>query len=297
MSKTSSKNTAENGSCTKKIDLVMWTYNSAKTLPNTLSSIEKAIPPEYINKKIIVDGHSTDGTQDIGKKFGWIIVDAKELGIPNQANQALDSVETEVFASFEHDILLNPNWFHKVLKHLESDQTVAVAQGIRLTTNHVFKKIEEIGIERNIPYRSIDNNLYRTEVIKKLGGFNTDCLISCDWDLQERVQKSGYKWVTDKTVVSDHVWGNTSNIIKHFRELNKQDDPNNPPIMQVLLRFLYSPIRGVDISIKKKCPQAALIYPYWRFIHLKTTLTSTQKQRQHTNNIIQEKIATIPQTN
>jgi GT2 family glycosyltransferase len=277
--KNNSEDNAENASCIKKIDLVMWTLNSAKTLPFTLRSIENAIPKEYVNQRIMVDGFSVDGTQNIGKKFGWRVLDAEKVGIPYQANQALDNVETEIFASFEHDIILNPNWFHAVLRHLESDPSVAVAQGVRLTTNHVFKKIEEVCLERNIPYRSIDNNMYRTEVIKKLGGFDPRFLISCDWELQERVQKAGYKWISDKTVVSDHIRGDLWNITNHFWELSKLDDPNNPAISPVLARFLYSPIRGLDISIKKRCPHAALVYPYWRFIHLKAALASNKRAK------------------
>lgn len=284
------ENTAENACGIKKIDLVMWTLNSAKTLPHTLKSIDRVIPKEYVNKKIIVDGHSTDGTQKIGKQFGWTVIDAVNVGIPYQANQALDNVKTEIFASFEHDIILDIHWFNAVLKYLEFDPSVAVAQGVRLTTNPVFKKIEEVCIDRNIPYRSIDNNLYRTEIIKKLGGFDPRFLISCDWDLQERVQKAGYKWITDKTVISDHVRGSIRNITKHYYKLSRLDDPHNPPRLPVLLRFLYSPIRGLDISIRKRCPQAAVVYPYWRLIHLKAALTSTPKYRKYAHTTEQTKL-------
>ena len=139
MTESNSENTAENANGIKKIDLVMWTLNSAKTLPQTLKSIDKVIPKEYVNQKIIVDGHSTDGTQSIGKQFGWTVVDAVIVGIPYQANQALDNVKTELFASFEHDIILDAHWFNAVLKYVESDPSVAVAQGVRLTTNPIFK--------------------------------------------------------------------------------------------------------------------------------------------------------------
>jgi len=55
---------------TQKIDLVMWTFNSAKELPPTLMSIEKVIPKGQVNQKIIEEGHNTDETKNIGKKFG-----------------------------------------------------------------------------------------------------------------------------------------------------------------------------------------------------------------------------------
>ena len=157
---------------TQKIDLVMWTFNSAKELPPTLMSIEKVIPKGQVNQKIIEEGHSTDETKNIGKKFGQKVIDAEKVGIPNQANQALDMVTTKFFASFEHDVILNHNWFPVVLKHLQTDAEVAVAQGVRVTTNLIFRKNEEASLDRNIRYTSIDNNLYRTDVMKSLGGFD-----------------------------------------------------------------------------------------------------------------------------
>ena len=166
-------------------------------------------------------------------------------------------VNTEFFASFEHDIILNRNWFPTVMKHLQDDPQVAVAQGVRVTTNPVFKKIEEVCLERNIPYTSIDNNIYRTDLIKKLGGFDFRFPISCDRNLKERVTQAGYKWVSDKTVVSDHIRGGIRQSAKHFYELSKLDDPNNPSITPILLRFLFSPIRGLEISIKKRVPTSS----------------------------------------
>jgi len=66
------------------------TLNSAKTLPFTLKSVEKVIPKECVDQKIMIDAHSTDETQNIGKKFGWNVIDAEKVSIPHQANQALE---------------------------------------------------------------------------------------------------------------------------------------------------------------------------------------------------------------
>ncbi len=264
------------------MDLVIWTLNSAKTLAFTLRSIDKVIPKECIGQKIMIDAHSTDATAKIGKKYGWNVIDAETVGIPNQANQALKMIKTEFFASFEHDVVLNDQWFSKVMKILQDDPLVAVAQGVRITTNPVFKTIEEICLERGVPYTSIDNNIYRTEIIKKIGGFDPKYLISCDRNLKERINETGYKWVSDKTIVSDHLRGGIRQSAKHFYELSRLDDPNNPPRIPIFIRFMFSPIRGLQISIKKDCPQAAIVYPYWRFIMLKSALemAPTQKQNQ-----------------
>jgi len=258
----------------------MWTLNSAKTLPFTLMSLEKAIPKEYIGQKIMVDGHSIDETQKIGKKFGWTVIDAKKVGIPYQANQALDIVNTEFFASFEHDIIINPDWFPAVLKHLQSDPKVAVAQGVRVTTNPVFKKIEEVSLERDLRYSSIDNTLYRTELIRSIGGFDVKYSTSCDRKLQDSVWEAGYKWIVDKSVISDHIRGGVRQSANHVYELSEfAGSASSATLSSVLLRFLFSPIRGVAIALKKACPQALVVYPYWRFMVLRATLKTIAKQK------------------
>ncbi|MFA5366098.1 MAG: hypothetical protein WC325_13025, partial [Candidatus Bathyarchaeia archaeon] len=78
----------------------------------------------------------------------------------------------------------------------------------------------------------------------------------------------------------DHLRGGIRESVKHFYELSKLDDPNNPPRIPILVRFVFSPIRGLEISLKKDCPQAAVVYPYWRFILLKAALKMAQQQKQ-----------------
>ena len=264
----------------KKIDLVMWTRNSAKTLPFTLQSIERAIPKANVGQKIIVDGHSTDATKSIGEKFGWNVISAETVGIPYQANQALDLVKTELFASFEHDIILKPNWFSEILKHFQSDPKVAVAQGVRLSTNPVIRTIEQDSLKKDVRHISIDNNIYRTDVIKNLGGYDTEFSLCCDRNLHDRVLSAGYKWIIDKTVVSDHMRGGIRQTASHaFKLAIAPDYPSQYSISSTLSRILFSPIRGIDIAVKKECPQAMIAYPYWRLMLLKAALKIRAKQK------------------
>jgi glycosyltransferase involved in cell wall biosynthesis len=247
----------------------MWTLNSEKTLPYTLTSIEKAVPKRNVNQKIIIDGHSKDGTKKIGKKFGWKVIDAEKVGIPYQANQALGIATTEFCASFEHDIILSPNWFPAILKHLQSDPKVAVAQGVRVPTNPILKKMEEASLKKDIRYTSIDNTLYRTEVIRSLGGFDVNFPLSCDRNLQDKVWEAGYNWIVDRTVVSEHIKDSIRWYARRNYVHTVSSDYPVPSFSFVLLRFLFSPVRGFEISLKNNCPQAVIVYPYLRFMWLK----------------------------
>ncbi len=191
-----------------KIDLVTWTYNSAKTLDRCLPSINQAIPEDRVCHKIAVDGGSKDGTEQVLRRYGWTVQESSKKGIPYQANQALGIVDTEFFASFEHDIILNPNWFEKTSTTIASDETVGAVQGIRLYTgSKTMQAIEEwqYRTQQFPPWTfSIDNVLYRTRAVRHAGGFSDECMASADGILRRNMFKIGYKWITDTTLVSGH---------------------------------------------------------------------------------------------
>ena len=182
-----------------KIDLVMWTKDGEKTLVSCLKSIDRAIGPDQVNQKIAVDGHSKDNTKNVLKQFGWSVYDADKVGIPFQA---ISLVETPFFASFEQDIILNPQWFNLAFKHFDEDN-VAVVQGVRTSLNKTLRIIESSSLNRKIKRSSIDNNLYKTDIIKSLD-LPLNYPLGFDRALQHLILDEGFKWIVDKQLVSLH---------------------------------------------------------------------------------------------
>jgi len=158
-----------------KADLVIWTLNGEATITRCLDSIEKAVPPSVVCHRYLIDGGSVDATQDIARKFGWTVAVAWKRGIPFQANQALKLVDAPVFASFEQDVGLNPAWFSALMPRLLSQPEVAVVQGLRAAAGSRYLEAIDGYVVRHglVPawVYSIDNNLYRTEAIRSVGGF------------------------------------------------------------------------------------------------------------------------------
>src|SRR6266849_2808326 len=153
-----------------RIDLVMWTFNSEATLDESLSSIDKAIPYDRICHKIIVDGGSSDGTEKIARGHGWDFYVTRP-GIPVQANFGLALVDTDSYASFEHDIVLSSNWLRRIEKLLGPDDVV-VAQGIRLSKGvRSLEALDRWSYSRQEWFYSLDNTMYKTDAIRKLGGY------------------------------------------------------------------------------------------------------------------------------
>lgn len=86
------------------------------------------------------------------------------------------------------------------------DETVAVAQGVRIATHPILRKLDEYIIERKGVSKdmliSVDNNIYRTAVICALG---TSLLTNHDNRAIKKVEENGMKWIIDRTVISRHI--------------------------------------------------------------------------------------------
>jgi len=273
-----------------KVDLVMWTKNGAETLPFVLKRISEVIPDECVNNRILVDDNSTDRTCEIAKSFGWQIVFNKGSGISDGANIALEHVESECFVSFEQDLLLSYDWWRKVPAHLSNAQ-VAVASGIRLPSKPTdLRKLQEYTIERyqkrergldSFLYgKTLDNTIYKTRVIRQLGGFpKLSIPAGADNVLAQRLQQNTFQWKVDYTVRSIHLRKGLRDELEHyywygtcFNILVPLLSKKHVRIKPLVLRLLFSPFRGLDIAFKKNAPQAVVIYPLLRLAILRGVL-------------------------
>ncbi|MGC8912288.1 MAG: glycosyltransferase family 2 protein, partial [Nitrososphaeria archaeon] len=190
----------------RKIDLVMWAKNGEKFLPSVLKRVDEVIPSEYINKKILVDDHSTDETVKIAREFNWDVYKNPASGIASGVEEALRHVKCEYFVSVEQDVLLAKDWWEKVPPYLE-EKDVACAQGIRLSIDPTLRALEEYAInERRTINVSIDNNIFKTKVVKALGKIPRGCPVCVDSAIMKQMLwKTPYKWVTTAQVVSLHL--------------------------------------------------------------------------------------------
>ncbi len=260
-----------------KIDIVMWTLNGEPTLAKCFGSIEKAVPTEAICHRYVVDGGSTDSTREIAERFGWTLVRALQRGIPYQANQALGLVDTELFASFEQDIGVNPAWFNAVLTALLSDPQVAVAQGLRAASgSRYLEAIDDYGVRHGLVPRwiySIDNNLYRTTALRSVGGFPPDCAMSADGAMRNNLFKNGWKWRVCRDVVSLHY---RDSFVKHLRHVVIQSAENKVlwetypeyRIPDKLGRVVATPLTSARMASEAQTPGVFFAYPLFRAVRI-----------------------------
>lgn len=108
-----------------KIDVAVMTYNSAKYLEESLVSLEKAIP---INRLIVVDHHSKDGTVEIAERHNAQIYQ-EDVGLGYARQLAISKIETPIFYFHDSDVIYySPfGWVKEAInKLLENEQLASV---------------------------------------------------------------------------------------------------------------------------------------------------------------------------
>jgi glycosyltransferase involved in cell wall biosynthesis len=265
-----------------KTDLVMWTKNGAKTLPCVLRQIDCVIPKSAVKRKLIIDDASDDDTKLIASRFGWSVYPNDGKGISNGTNTALGYVESERFISFEQDVLLSPDWWPSVPRLLNEKDT-AIASGLRFPSQPLaLRNMLEYDMEKypkNLEDsdafhfgKTLDNTIYRTEIIKNIGGFPRISLDACvDNVLAKRVYDAGFKWKVDYTVKSLHIRKGLRDELRHFYWYGAQYPTLEPYITGkhtmsdgFLKMFLLSSKHGMDLALKLNSPQLIYIYPLTR---------------------------------
>lgn len=262
----------------------MWTLNGEATLPKVLGQIDKAIPCEVVGQRIAVDDGSTDRTVEVLVGHGWQVFKNRGKGICDGANTALGLVWTRLFVSFEQDVLVSSRWWCEVFP-LIRQSAVAVASGLRLPSDPVLRKLGECWAEKHFHSSNdrdfklgmtLDNTVYRTDVLKSLGGFpRGHGNVGIDLALFARLRALGLRWAVNKDVVSVHIRKGIRDELRHqewyarnWRFSSKVSRFN------VFLRFAYSLFSAFPVVLKTREPRIFLVYPAIRFCFLRGVLKS-----------------------
>lgn len=261
----------------------MWAKNGSHYLPQVLKRIEEVIPTECIGQRIFVDDKSTDGSPEIAQSFNWTIYPNPTGFVSGGASEALRHVELPFFVSVEQDILLAKNWWDTVPPHMENPE-VAVAQGIRVSPSRQMQIL-------NLDYRpeiwSLDNNIFRTDVIRKLGGFPMGEPMSVDYSLLMKIAaRTHYLWVIDQSAVSTHIKTSITDVVRHEQDLLlrglKPVGTESKSFLGMLQLTATSPLRGLQLSYSYKDPTFLILYPYLRLVYLRGFLRRRRVQNRRT---------------
>jgi glycosyltransferase involved in cell wall biosynthesis len=104
------------------IDVAIITMNSERMLRECINSVYSNVP---VKNLIMVDGYSSDSTEEIAKefqeKYGNVIF-VKEKGTRASARQkAIQLVKSDWFMFVDSDVILSKNWFAQAEKYIKND--------------------------------------------------------------------------------------------------------------------------------------------------------------------------------
>ena len=241
-----------------KISVITPTYNSAKTISKTIDSI---LIQSYKNiEYIVVDGGSTDGTQDIVFKYGnkidlkFIsendrgIYDAMNKGVKLATGDIVSILNSDDFYAAEDILSLVVENFNNNLDAIYGDISYFFDNYDRVTRlwkPGIYKE-NKLNHGWSIPHPSL---FLRKSIYDNYGLFNLDFKIAADYEFILRVLKI-YKIKTKyipRVFVRMYSRGSSgSNLkqrIKGWKELKKAWKINNLKFPKFLiLRRIFSKI-------------------------------------------------------
>lgn len=201
------------------IDVCIITRNSMyPILPQSLRSIYKQVP---INRLIVVDGFSRDGTVEYIKNFcrKYDVNCLIEFDKGNRATarqKAIENVETELFAFVDTDVILLENWYRNMVKYFD-DPSVGMVWGLAVMDKKYNPDAWDI-------YRSQLRLLHLDEVDglvrEAMRGYTHDVLIRRDavdgiripsdlhvledYYIKKYVESRGYRYVVARNAFTFH---------------------------------------------------------------------------------------------
>jgi glycosyltransferase involved in cell wall biosynthesis len=218
-----------------KISIITVSYNSAKTIRETIQSV---LSQDYPNiQYVIVDGASTDGTQDIVAEYGSrisVFVSERDNGLYDAMNKAIDLCEGEVIGILNSDDLYASNHIVTIVMDTFQQKKVESVYGdlfyfsngnknkaLRYYRGETFRR-EKIRLGITPPHPTF---FVRKTVYQRFGKFDTQYRYAADFDLMARflyVHSISYAYIP-LLMVKMRMGGISTGSFRRIVEINKED--------------------------------------------------------------------------
>jgi cellulose synthase/poly-beta-1,6-N-acetylglucosamine synthase-like glycosyltransferase len=202
-------------------------HNGEKYVKKCFDSLLGLEYPKEINIIAIDDG-STDNTAKIVRKYKNVqLIQQERRGKAAAMNNGLKHVKTELVACMDVDSFPKKDYLMKIIGHMEKKGTAVVTPALKVSSsNTLLRKTQWIEYLYMIFLRkafSVLNSefvipgpggMYKTEALKKIGGFDEDNLTE-DTEIAFRFQSKGYKITNSiNAMVYTSIPGNFKSLFK-----------------------------------------------------------------------------------
>lgn len=192
-----------------EVTIILPMYNEEKHVEWTLDSVYKLDYPKDKLKVICVNDGSKDNTlkilKKLNEKYDFLLIDKKNGGKYTALNEALDNTKSPYFACLDVDCYVEPYSLKNMIEEFDEEYVAAVMPIMKVNNpQNILQRVQWLEYLMNIFYKYIMGKLdcihvtpgpfsiYRTKIIKKLGGFRKGHLTE-DLEMALRLQDNNYK--------------------------------------------------------------------------------------------------------
>ncbi|HEY7115650.1 MAG TPA: glycosyltransferase [Tepidisphaeraceae bacterium] len=205
------------------MSVIICSYNGASTVESCLRSMERIRYPAY--EVIFVDDGSTDGTQEILKKFPWVRnIRQKNMGLSYARNVGMNAARGEIIVYTDSDCEADEDWLYYMAlamvrsphagmggPNLIPDEGSWVADCVGLSPGGPTHVMIDDRTAEHVPGC---NMAYYTRVAKEINGFDSQFRAAGDdVDFIWRLQHAGY---TIGFAPAAQVWHYRRNTVKAY---------------------------------------------------------------------------------
>jgi GT2 family glycosyltransferase len=284
---------------TPRVAVVILNWNGKALLEKFLPSV---VQSDYPNLKVIVGDNASTDDSLLFIKTNYpdieVIVNDQNYGFAGGYNQVLEKVDADYFVLLNSDVEVSKNWIDAVIRVMESDEKIAVAQpkmkwqlhqeqfeyagaaggfidryGFPFCRGRIFDNLEtdngQYNQDTDIFWASGAAFFIKSSSWKEVKGFDADLFAHMEEiDLCWRLKNLGYRIVCCTASEVFHVGGGTLNAVNPYKTyLNFRNNliimqknlPKNEVFLKIFIRMWFDLAAWLQFLLKGKTKFAMAI--------------------------------------
>ncbi|MEM2507408.1 MAG: glycosyltransferase [Nitrososphaeria archaeon] len=265
------------------VSVIVITKNNATTIEKCIQSLINQEYPKELMEIIFVDGHSSDGTDIVIKKyasmFPFIKLYYEDVGTMGYArNVGIKNSKGEIILFTDADAFPEKLWIKKMVDAFSNNSKIAIVGGLDILINtddvhsvvDSWRRLHRSSGIRALPKIKTVNFAIRRDILVKISGFDEKLSHADESDLKARVisEFKDAEMLYDPKIVVYHQRG-PMNISNRMKKLFKKSSMGVPVMLRkhmlrVYLRNISSP-GGTSLCFIFACLLSPLLLLYLLF--------------------------------
>ncbi len=241
-----------------KISLITVSYNSEKTIKDTLESVLNQSYDNY--EYIVIDGKSNDNTisivKEYEKKFNSKLkyISEKDKGIYDAMNKGIKIASGDIIGILNSDdVLAHKNVFKNIVENInENDGIYSNLLMLDENLNKPYRLFKSKKVSKKLGWHMPHPTLYlKKDVYKRCGNFNINYKIAADLDFMLRIINSSLKlkYYNDFFVYMRSGGASTAGLKGYYK--NFKESYNVLRKNKIMFPLISNVIRTLNVFIQK----------------------------------------------